>query len=441
MISPLTPCNPEHEGSTGIGVRDRTCGIVKPKRGSWARPGHRSEGTPDGPWSRPTTKVEGVIMVVLDPAQLRIGDEGNSDTALLSDAVRWMREERDRMLGFPVNLDFDCRPLTDFLAVHANNVGNPREESMYRIDTKPFEVAVLDFFVDLAGGEQGKVFGYVTSGGTEGNTFAVWVARERYPDAVLYASAEAHYSLPKLARLLRMPYVAVETRADGTMDTTALVRELARHPGRAAVVTATIGTTGRGAVDDLPGVRRALAMAEVERTWVHADAAFGGLLAEFADEPIPWNLASGADSVTMSGHKVVGCPVPCGVVLVPEVDVVNIRAEGVAVGSDDDTITGSRNALAPALLWYELRSLGRHGLADRARKCHRTAAYAQRELAALGRHPTRARGGTIVLFDAPSSDFCRRWHLVRDESHAALVVMPHVTEQHIDRLCEELAAG
>ncbi|MEU4806910.1 pyridoxal-dependent decarboxylase [Actinosynnema sp. NPDC023587] len=302
-------------------------------------------------------------------------------------------------------------------------------------------MSVLDFFIGLAGGEPGRVFGYLTSGGTEGNMFAVWVAREQHPDAVLYASAEAHYSLPKLARLLRMPYVAVKTRADGTMDTSALVRELARHPGRAAVVTATIGTTGRGAVDDLPGVRRALAAAGVGRAWVHCDAAFGGLLAEFCDEPIPWNLASGADSVAMSGHKVIGCPVPCGVVLVPESDVVAIREEGVAVGSDDDTITGSRDALAPALLWYELRRLGRRGLADRALQCHRTAAHAERELARLGRNPSRARGGTIVLFDAPPQDFCHRWHLVRDESHAALVVMPHVTERHIDRLCAELATG
>ncbi|MEV0674987.1 histidine decarboxylase [Actinosynnema sp. NPDC050436] len=380
-------------------------------------------------------------MELFDSEQLRIGEDGNQDVEPLARTARWMREERDHMLGIPVNLDFDHRLLADFLAVHGNNVGNPREESFYRIDTKPFEVAVLDFFTALSGGDPQRTFGYLTSGGTESNIYATWVARERYPDAVLYASAEAHYSLPKLARLLRMPYVAVQTRDDGTMDTVALGRELARNPGRAAVVAATIGTTGRGAVDDLPGVRRALAAAEVERSWVHCDAAFGGLLAEFGDEPIPWNLASGADSVAISGHKVIGCPVPCGVVLVPEEDVAAVRGEGVAVGTDDDTVTGSRDALAPVLLWYELRRLGRAGVADRVRHCHRTADHAQRGLARLGRNPSRAHGSTIVLFDAPPPDFCHRWHLVRDEEHAALVVMPHVTEQHVDALCEELAAA
>lgn len=378
-------------------------------------------------------------METLDPQRLRIGEDGAPpDPGPLSELARRMRGERDRMLGFPFNLDFDYRPLAEFLAVHGNNVGNPRSGSDYRIDTRPFEVAVLDFFTRLAGGDPARVSGYVTTGGTESNMYAVWVARERYPDAVLYASAEAHYSLPKIGRLLRVPYVEVPTAADGTMDTTALLRELARHPGRAAVVAATIGTTGRGAVDDLPGIRRALASAGVERSRVHCDAAFGGLLAEFGDEAIPWNLAAGADSVALSGHKVIGAPMPCGVVLAREDDVEAVRAEGVAVGADDDTITGSRDAVSPVLLWYELRRLGRRGVAERVRHCHRVAAHAQRGLAAVGRRPSRARGGTVVLFDAPPEEFCRRWHLPRDEEHAALVVMPHVAERHVDRLCEEL---
>ncbi|RKT54616.1 histidine decarboxylase [Saccharothrix australiensis] len=378
-------------------------------------------------------------MEPLDPERLRIGEDGAPpDAGPLRELARRMRGERERMLGLPFNLDFDHRPLADFLAVHGNNLGNPRTAADYRIDTKPFELAVLDFFTRLAGGDPARVSGYVTTGGTEGNLFAVWVARERYPDAVLYASAEAHYSMPKVGGLLRVPYVEVATAADGRMDLTALARELARHPGRAAVVTATIGTTGRGAVDDLPGIRRALAAAGVERSRVHCDAAFGGLLAEFGDEAIPWNLASGADSVALSGHKVIGAPMPCAVVLAPEADVATIRRAGVAVGADDDTVTGSRDAVSPVLLWYALRGLGRRGIAERVRHCHRVAAHAVRALAAAGRNPSRARGGTIVRFAAPPEAFCRRWHLPRDEEHAALVVMPHVTEEHVDRLCREL---
>ncbi|MEU4770176.1 histidine decarboxylase [Actinosynnema sp. NPDC023794] len=375
-----------------------------------------------------------------DSNDLRItGARNADDLSRLSQLAAAMVTEQDRMIGFPVNLDFDCRPLADFLRLHANNVGNPRAESDYRIDTKPFEVAVLDFFTDLAGGDPESIFGYLTSGGTESNIFGVYVARERYPDAVLYASEEAHYSLPKIGRLLRMPYVAVPTTPTGTMDTTALARELARNPGRAAVVTVTIGTTGRGAVDDLPAVRRTLLDAGVERFRVHADAAFGGLLARFGPDEVPWGLSAGADSVAISGHKVIGSPIPCGVVLAQADDVEQIRAEGVAVGSDDDTITGSRDALSPLVLWYQLRELGTDGLTERVRRCYETTDYAYRRLAELGRDPERAAHSTVVLFDAPPEPLCRRWHMVSDGTRAQLVVMPHVTTGHIDRFCEELA--
>jgi histidine decarboxylase len=381
----------------------------------------------------------GMAMDVDDSHDLRIAEVGSGeDLSLLKRLAERMTAEHHRMLGFPVNLDFDYRPLSDFLRLHANNVGNPRSESDYRIDTKPFEVAVIDFFTELAGGDPGRVFGYVTSGGTESNVFAGWVARERYPDAVLYASEEAHYSLPKIGRLLRMPYVAVPATSAGSMDTAALARELARHLGRAAVVTATIGTTGRGAVDDLPGVRRTLLDAGVERFRIHADAAFGGLLAEFGPDPVPWGLSEGADSVAVSGHKVIGSPIPCGVVLARAADVEQIRIEGAAVGSDDDTITGSRDALTPLMLWYRLRGLGRAGLADLVRHCFETTEYAYRRLSEIGRNPQRSPGSTIVWFDAPPEPLCRCWHMMCDRTHAQLVVMPHVTADHVDRLCEDL---
>lgn len=32
----------------------------------------------------------------------------------------------------------------------------------------------------------------------------------------------------------------------------------------------------------------------------------------------------------------------------------------------------------------------------------------------------------------------RKWHLLTEEGRAHLVVMPHVTTEHIDRLCTDL---
>ncbi|MEU3059391.1 histidine decarboxylase [Streptomyces subrutilus] len=369
-----------------------------------------------------------------DPTGSASGSD--QDLALLKDVAAQMLGERDHMLGFPVNLDFDYRPLADFLHVHGNNVGAPDAESEYHLHTKTFERAVVSFFARLAGDPD--AFGYVTTGGTEGNLFGCYLGRERFPDAVLYASRTTHYSLPKIARLLRMDYEAVEVGADGAMDLGALRGRHRAHPGRPAVVVATIGTTTGGAEDDLAGIRGALADAGTDEVHLHSDAAFGGLIAALAPEPRPWAFESGADSLAVSGHKMLGAPFPCGIVLARPDQVETIRRPGIAVGSDDDTITGSRDAFTPLLLWYELRRLGRTGLKRRVGHCLATAQYAERRLREEGLHPERAPGSNTVLFDAPPAAVCARWNLLTVGDRAHLIAMPHVTGEHIDRLCADL---
>ncbi|TDT25912.1 L-histidine carboxy-lyase (histamine-forming) [Streptomyces sp. BK208] len=369
----------------------------------------------------------------------RTADELKADRTMLEEMADEMYRARDHMVGFPVNLEFDYRHLARYLAVHGNNAGSPYGSTDYHLHSKRFERAVVGFFADLAGAPSDEVFGYVSNGGTESNIFGVYVGRERFPDAVLYASAQAHYSIPKIARLLRMQYEPVATDAEGAMDTDVLRTALSQHGTRAAVVVATIGTTGRGAVDALPGVQRALTEAGTCRAHVHADAAFGGLLAALGPRPAPWGFSDGADSVAISGHKMIGSPIPCGIVLARHRHVETVRVHDAAVGADDDTISGSRDALSPVILWQELRRLGRQGLAQRVHGCLRTAEYAEKRLRECGMRPERPHRNTTVLFDAPQQDVCDRWNLLHVEGRTHLITMPHVTEADIDRLCADIA--
>lgn len=377
---------------------------------------------------------------------LAIGEEPLSDDGvaadrrLLDEVTAYFREQRTHMVGLPVNLAFDYEHLAGFLSVHGNNAGSPCGSSAYHLHTKHFERAVVEFFARLAGAAPGTAFGYVTNGGTESNLYGAYLGRERHPDAILYASAEAHYSVPKIARILRMEYEAVPVDDQGSMDPEALQAALRRHAERSAVIIATVGTTSRGAIDSLPGIRRALVEAGTERSHLHVDGAFGGLLAALAPVPVPWGFDAGAESIGISGHKVIGSPVPCGVVLAHQQHVEGIRAHDAAVGTDDDTISGSRDALSPVMLWQELRRLGVNGLTRRVRLCMRIADYAAERLEACGTHPTHLAGTCSVVFDAPPEAVCRRWNLLCEEGKAHLIVMPHVMPEHIDRLCTEIIA-
>src|SRR5947208_202730 len=76
-----------------------------------------------------------------------------------------------------------------------------------------------------------------------------------------------------------------------------------------------VGNTMKGAVDDLDGVRSVLHDLAIHRHYLHADAALSGMILPFVDAPPPWDFRAGVDSIAISGHKMIGSPVPCGVAL------------------------------------------------------------------------------------------------------------------------------
>src|SRR6476659_8252755 len=61
-------------------------------------------------------------------------------------------------------------------------------------------------------------WGSVVASGTEGNIWALYLAREAFPNAKLLYSREAHYSIPKAARILRMEAIAVDCETGGAID-------------------------------------------------------------------------------------------------------------------------------------------------------------------------------------------------------------------------------
>ena len=87
---------------------------------------------------------------------------------------------------------------------------------------------------------------------TPGNLHGILVGRENLPDGILYASRESHYSVFKAARMYRMEAVSVGTLESGEVDYAELEARLRANVGRApAILNVNIGTTVKGAVDDL----------------------------------------------------------------------------------------------------------------------------------------------------------------------------------------------
>ncbi|WP_455355888.1 histidine decarboxylase [Streptomyces sp. SYSU K217416] len=380
---------------------------------------------------------------------LRIGAhpcDAEADTSHLLELVSRLRAEEPRILGYPGNLNFSFEALGPALSVFFNNVGDPDSADSSGMHAKTYEQAVLRFFAETAGTTLDEVWGYMTASGSEGVLYGLATARRALPHAHVYASDQAHYSVPKAIDLMGMQLVTIPSLADGTMDPQSLKAaafanrrlnpRLGKGPG--AIVLASIGTTMRGAVDDVVALRRMGSAAGA--VYLHADAAAGGLVAAHAPSSPPWNFRHGVDSLSMSGHKILGSPIPTGVVLVHR-DFTPPASGAEYIGASDRTLGCSRSGLASVLMWSALRRLGHSGLRSLIHDCLDVAEYATQQLALADANPSRFPDSLTVCFDRPADSIVRKWHLACEGPRAHVVCVGHVSTAAVDQLCRDLASG
>ena len=363
------------------------------------------------------------------------------DEQRLDKFYREIQRESELFLGYPCNGIFDYSPLYRFLEYPINNVGDPYLPSNFHLNTHYFEREVLGIFQQLTRASEGTTWGYVTNGGTEGNHYGLFLARELLPDGMVYYSQDAHYSIDKILRCLNLQSIMIRTQPDGSMDLDDLRETLRIHRDIPPIICATVGTTMKGAVDDIVGIREIFRDLALNRHYIHADAALAGMILPFIDNPPPWNFLSGIDSISISGHKMIGSPLPCGVVLAKKRNVDLIAQSVEYIGTLDTTLSGSRNAITPLFLWYAFHTIGIDGFKKIITDCLTMSDYALEHLNKLDSHAWRHPYSNTVVFDRPPASVTQRWQLACQGSISHLITMPHVTTAQINRLVAELSAA
>ena len=156
--------------------------------------------------------------------------------------------------------------------------------------------------------------GHLTGGGTMANLEALWIASQLSPGKRVVASEQAHYTHARICEVLRIPYSAVRCTPAGHMDLTHLDELLDQDD--VGTVVATMGTTGFGDVDPLPGILERTTKAGIR---VHADAAYGGyftLASQLGEQArAAFNALGSVDSVVVDPHKHGLQPYGCGCIL------------------------------------------------------------------------------------------------------------------------------
>jgi len=358
--------------------------------------------------------------------------------AIIDSLLTQLKKEKEKVLGYPVAKDFDYSLLNEFLKYPINNVGDPFEETTYKVQTHEMECEVVAFFAELFRADPKNNWGYVTNGGSESNLYGLYLARELYPKAMVYFSESTHYSVKKNIHLLNIPSITIRSQENGEIDYDDLENTLQFNRHKPAIILTTFGTTMTEAKDDVSKVKSILKKLAIHDHYIHCDAALSGSYGPFIEPRVPFDFKDGADSISISGHKFIGSPFPSGVIITKR----SLRdriARGISyIGSLDTTITGSRNGHSPLYLWYAIKKIGIKGLAERYQHSLETAEYCKNELLKQGIKAWTNPGSITVVFPKVSDTIKGKWQLATDDDITHIICMPNVTKSQIDEFIKDI---
>jgi len=360
------------------------------------------------------------------------------DAQRLQNYISKAEERAQFFLGYPIARDFDYSSLYPLLALPLNNIGDPLVESTYDLNSRSLEQEVLQFFASLFHAPENNWWGYITNGGSEGNLYGLYVARELYPSGIVYYSESTHYSVQKNIQLLNLRSIVIRTDDKGEMDYEDLSEMLQMHRDQPAIIFANIGTTMTEAKDDLAKIKGKLKLAAIKNHYIHCDAALAGVYGALLDLKPGFDFTFGADSLAISGHKFIGSPIPCGLVLVKKNYKERIGKAIPYIGTVDTTITGSRNGHSPVFLWYAIKKLGLEGLRRRAEESLLLATYVEEQLNKAGIGAWRNSSALTVVFPEPPLAIRQKWQLATENGFSHIVCMPGVTQRQVDQFMADL---
>ncbi|WHT17868.1 aminotransferase class V-fold PLP-dependent enzyme [Crossiella sp. CA-258035] len=184
------------------------------------------------------------------------------------------------------------------------------------------ELTTLNWLKALLGLPEGHG-GLFVSGGSVATLTALAVARDQHLDghreqARLYCSSQTHPSVARAAHLIgltREQLRVLPADEQLRLDPAALAEQITHDRDRGYrpfAVTATLGTTGTGAIDPLAELAD---LCEREDLWLHVDGAFGAAVTATSRGQHLRAALGRADSLTVDPHKWLFQPYEIGCVL------------------------------------------------------------------------------------------------------------------------------
>jgi histidine decarboxylase len=364
-------------------------------------------------------------------------------------------DQGGRAIGYPANQDTGLKEFyqwylgSGLYGVVMNNAGNPRKQSSYVMQTHQFENEVIDFFAPLYGFDPQDTWGIVTFSGTDGNNHGIYfgvkyLLAKTKMRPVIYVSADAHYSIKKLADLQNLEMKLVPTDRLGRMIIPEF--EKALDPRKPALVVVAMGTTFKGAIDDQAAIDAVIKKINPPAVYRHLDAAlFGGYLPFSVHKDIVNRKQVRFDSIAVSGHKFFGLDEPMGIFITTREVLNNQNPFNVAYLNDAvPTITCSRSALGALKFWWKVKKTGRAGYERQAAEILARTGYLKAALDKIGYPAWMNQYSNTVFFKRPGHGIMEKWGLAPEEDArlggklAHCIILQHATKKTIDLFIADL---
>ena len=347
-------------------------------------------------------------------------------------------------IGYPCNSSYDYSSVAKYSSIHINNVGDPNVTGTYHANTKDIEKEVLAFFADLWGIDKSNTWGYITNAGTEGNLQGLYVARESASvnggdstgqrPHVFLTSTNSHYSIFKIARLLQLNLVKVNSQECGEIDYIDFERHVAMHQDKYIIVNANLGTTMKGALDNTREIFRILKKYKKHNdSYIHMDGALTGFYLPFIEKDLLFKAH--INSMSISGHKWLGVPFPCGIFIMEKRFLERVSNNVEYIGSNDCMISGSRNGHAPIFLHHIITHKTYEGFQADIKQCIDLAEYLVDHVEGAWRN----HNSVTVVIPRPSESIIQKWQLATEGDISHVVCMPHVTKEKLDEFIKDLS--
>lgn len=342
------------------------------------------------------------------------------DKIIAEKAKRHLKEqvsqERNYMFGYPANMTNESSLISylrwiESQLFYINSCGTPYSSGNYRMVQRDTEKEIISKVLDNLNLKNDEYWGYITTGGTEGNLWGIREGFSKYPNGKLYFSKDTHYSALKGATILPNDNYTVISSIKGSIDKEELLKKILADSNSSVngvILLLNYGTTALGSIDDIAWIMNKIAENNIP-CYVHIDAAlYGGIPRNQVNSPANYLneiTSMGIDSISISLHKYLGIPKTNGVLLAKS----KINSKFIDyIGQFDVTLCGSRDFLPYTTLQKIKEQYERNNDDDYSNNViffenllNENNIFYEKGL----------ETGNIFILDKPSDDICKKYQL------------------------------